>query len=78
MGFLIGFLGAMFGMALFITGGAVGYYLHGKFTKRITAEALTEAQKQSIAEEQEAWKRLHNYSVDDAYAVKPRITTDKE
>ena len=78
MGFLIGFLGAMFGMALFITGGALGYHICEKYNKRVTAEALTEAQKQSIAEEQEAWKRLHNYSVDDAYAVKPRLATDKE
>ena len=83
MEFLMGFLGALLAVGLFVAGTCIGWTLKGQHfaqTQKVTAEALTEAQKQRVREEQEAWMALHNYSVDDAYGVRPpsEPITEKE
>lgn len=83
MEFLLGFLGAILAMGLFFAGMAVEWHLKEREfarTQKATAEQLTEAQKQRVREEQEAWMALHNYSVEDAYGVRPpsEPTTEKE
>ena len=80
MEFLIGFLGAIIAVALFILGIVAGYVLRGKEyekTQRVTAEQLSEAQRRRLQEEQEAWTALHNYNVEDAYAMH-RQPSEKE
>ena len=82
MEFLLGFLGAVLAVALF----GLGMYAEWKLRERacerqqkVTAEQLTEEQKRMLREEQEAWKALHNYSVEDAYNIYPAPkTSDKE
>lgn len=82
MEFVLGFLGALLAVGLFAGGVILGWRGNEKFrdqTQRVTAEQLTEEQKRRVAEEQEAWMALHNYSVEDAYNVRPQTQPpDKE
>lgn len=82
MEFLLGFLGAILAVGLFVTGAVLGWRCKERDFARnqqATAEKLTEAEKRRIKEEQEAWTALHNYSVEDAYNLNPREnTSDKE
>ena len=82
MEFLLGFLGALLAMGLFIGGVALGCWLkEQEFARRqkVTAEQLTESQRRRLQEEQEAWSALHNYSVEDAYNMAPvPKTSEKE
>ena len=81
MEFVIGFLGALVAMVLFGGGIVIGWllnrYVDGN-TQKVTAEALTEKQKQRVKEEQEAWNQLHNYSVETAYGMHQQNSTAKE
>ena len=80
MEFLLGFLGAILAVGLFVAGAVLGWRCKEKDFARnqqATAEKLTEAEKRRLKEEQEAWTALHNYSVEDAYGIYPK-TSDKE
>jgi ubiquinone biosynthesis protein UbiJ len=74
MEFLYGFLGAL-ACLLMISGGVmIGWSLKTRDyarNQRVTAEALTEKQKQALKEEHEAWLCMQNYSVEDAYDLHP-------
>lgn len=74
MEFMIGFAGAVLAVGLFVVGAVFGWKFRERVYKRearVTAEQLTEVQKQRLREEAEAWKALHSYSVEDAYAIRP-------
>lgn len=77
MEFVIGFLGALMAIALFGVGCLLGWKMNDRFNRKVTAEALTEKQKQHIKEEEEAWAALHNYSPEIAYGM-PIKSTAKE
>ena len=66
MEFIYGFLGAVSCLCLWGGGFVLGWAAH-KHRPNVTAEQLTQQQRQHLREEQEAWHRLHNYSVEDAY-----------
>lgn len=70
MEFLLGAAGALLCMVLLGAGAVCGWQAR-KHTAAVTAEPLTEQQKQRLREEQEAWSALHHYSVDDAYGICP-------
>lgn len=80
MELIIGFLGALLALGLFVTGVVVGWKLKAydeKKTQKVTAEALTAEQKQRVKDEREAWNCLHNYSAADAYGMnykKPEVS----
>jgi hypothetical protein len=78
MEFVIGFLGALVALALIGAGAVLGWTLHNRFgvaEQKVTAEALTEKQKQHLKEEEEAWAALHNYSPEIAYGMPIKSTT---
>ena len=80
MEFVIGFLGALVALALFGAGCLLGWKLNDRLAvseQKVTAEALTEKQKQRLKEEEEAWAALHNYSPEIAYGM-PLKSTAKE
>lgn len=80
MEFVIGFLGALLSVALFGAGMAFGWRFHARLTEitqPVTAEELTEEQKQRLAEEKAAWKSIFDYSADVAYNM-PHRTDAKE
>lgn len=72
MEFLLGMAGAVLCLALYALGVLTGWRLSEKYNRRVTAEKLTEAQERELRAEAEAWKCLHNYSVEDAYQIQPR------
>ena len=72
MEFILGIVGAMLAVALFSLGVFLGWRFCEKFNRRVTAEKLTEEQQRQLKAEAEAWKQLHNYSVEDAYQIQPR------
>ena len=81
MEFVIGFGGALVCLLLLCGGVAIGWTLKvadDKRTQRVTAEQLTEKQRQALREEQEAWQQLHNYSPDVAYGVTQKEQPEKE
>lgn len=81
MAFIYGFLGALALTLILGIGVVIGWKLksHDEArTQRVTAEELTQTQKQRIRDEQEAWKSLHNYSVEDAYGIPRQQMPGKE
>lgn len=74
MEIFIGFIVAFVTVLLLFGGIALGWYLRGKYGHHVTAEALTESQRQRIRDEEQAWHCLHNYSVEDAYQMPRRQT----
>ena len=71
MEFILGMAGAFLCVALFFLGAVLGWYAAGKYSRRVTADALTEEERRRLRDEAEAWQSLHNYSVEDAYQIKP-------
>ena len=71
MEYVYGFLGALSCLLLWGGGFLLGWAAH-KHRRCVTAERLTEKEQHRIKEEQEAWHRLHNYSVEDAYRLHAR------
>ena len=72
MEFVIGFAGMLLCLLLLCGGGVIGWKLKVadlNRTQRVTAEQLTEKQRQQLIEEQQAWQELHNYNVETAYAI---------
>lgn len=77
MEFVIGFAGMLFCTLLLGGGVVIGWKLKvadTNRTQRVTADQLTEKQRQQLIEEQQAWRELHNYNVETAYAT-PRQDT---
>ena len=72
MEFILGIVGAVLCIVLFFAGAFAGWTAHAKYTRQVTAESLSEAQKRQLREEEEAWRHLHNYSVEDAYQIQQR------
>jgi hypothetical protein len=75
MEFVYGFIGAFVALVIFSSGVIAGWALKAAEEKRacrVTAEALSTEQRRRVEEEQQAWKSLHNYSVEDAYGM-PRV-----
>jgi hypothetical protein len=72
MEFLMGIAGAVLAFALFFLGVCLGWHFCEKYSRRVTAEKLTEEQERELRAEAEAWKCLHNYSVEDAYQIQHR------
>lgn len=66
MYFVIGFCGALACLLLFGLGAAVGWNVH-RLTRRRTGRAASRAQ--AAQDEQDAFRRLRNYSVADAYGL---------
>lgn len=74
MQFFVGFIAGLCVLVVFAFGALLGWKARGRDAKRtatVTAAELTETQKQQLREEQEAWKALHNYGVEEAYAYPP-------
>lgn len=66
---IIGLICAVFAIALFASGAAVGWKLRGATRPPVE---LTDEQKRKIEEvrrTEEAFERLQNYSADDAYGM---------
>ena len=81
MEFILGFLGALLAVGLFVAGMCLGWRVRQwsyEHTQKSTAEQLTEEQKRRAREEQEAWMALHNYSVEDAYNLRPEPKTSEK
>lgn len=81
MEFVIGFGGTLLCLLLLCGGVVVGWKLKAaddKRTQRVTAEQLTEKQRQALREEQEAWRELHSYSADVAYDLPRKERPEKE
>lgn len=72
MEFILGFAGALLAITLFGVGALCGWKLKTADQKRervITAQELNEKERQMLKEQQEAFNRLQNYTVDDAYGL---------
>lgn len=72
--FLIGMIAGLCILAVFLGGAFLGWKAKARETaSRVTATApeLTEAQKQQLRDEREAWNALHNYGVEEAYNYPP-------
>ncbi len=68
MSFLVGFIGAILCIALFSAGIYFGLKLYPKLHKT-EKEKLTEEEMKKLAEQQQAFQQLMNYSVEDAYGM---------
>lgn len=79
--FLYGFTGAILVIFLVFMGGLFGWKVRARYEKmqqRVTAEKLSETERQRLREEQEAWRALHSYSVEDAYGDLPKPVDPKK
>ena len=75
MEFLYGFLGALACLLMIAGGFVMGWSLKARDyarNQRVTAEQLTEKERQFIKEQHEAFNLLQNYSVEDAYNLYPQ------
>jgi hypothetical protein len=70
--FLYGFLGAMFCIVLFFAGVLVGWKVKDADAERRSVKPVDppqEAERQRLIEQQQAFHRIQNYSVEDAYGM---------
>ena len=70
MEFIIGFTGAIVAVLLLVLGVILGWRAKERDyerTKAVTAEELSEKQKQRLREEREAWNTLFDYNAETAY-----------
>ena len=65
--FFMGFLGALLAMGLFGAGGAVGWYLGRRSIP--AAQPPGEEERRRMAEQQQAFHQLQNYSAERAYGL---------
>ena len=68
MSALFGFAGAAAALGLFFAGGYVGWRLRETLSRR-PAERTGEAERRRLREEQAAFRRMQNYTVEDAYGL---------
>ncbi len=68
---LLGFVGALFVVALLTGGGLAGWHLHKTFMKHTapTPEPLSEKERKNLVEEQKAFRLMQNYSTERAYGM---------
>lgn len=79
MEFLIGFMAGLSVLAVFLGGALVGWKAKERDAKHhatVTADELTESQKQQLRDEREAWQALHNYGVEEAYDYPPPVAKE--
>lgn len=72
MEFLFGFFGAIFGIVLLAGGFAAGWKVrktYAEHVEEVVAKELSDAEKQQLIDEQEAFSALQNYSVAQAYGI---------
>lgn len=71
MDFVFGFIGALLAVFLLVLGGVAGWKLRSAELKRTRAavDPLPEAEMRRLREEQQAFFRLQNYTVEDAYGM---------
>lgn len=71
MNFVIGFLGALTVVALFVGGGIFGWCAHKTFLKHTTpvAEKPGEKEREMLKAQQQAFRVLQNYSTERAYGM---------
>ena len=75
MEFLIGFIGALACLCLISGGFVLGWTAKKRdleHRQQVTAEQLTEKERQFLKDEQEAFNRLQNYSAEVAYNLHPK------
>ena len=68
MKFLFGILGCFLSVCLFAAGFAAGWKLRCRLPD-VTAGQLSEREKHRLAEEQQAFHTLQNYSAERAYGI---------
>ena len=68
MSFLLGMAGALLCVALACLGFYFGWRTYPRFHK-VESPALTQEERQKLMEQQEAFRALMNYSVEDAYGM---------
>ena len=69
-GFLFGFAGMAAALGIFGGGAVFGWQLHKAAGKGpVTARTLSPEEEKRLREEQEAFHRLQNYTVEDAYGI---------
>lgn len=68
---LLGFVGALVLIGLLAAGGALGWIAHKTFIEHTTpaAEPLTEKERKKMVEEQQAFRQMQSYSVEQAYGM---------
>ena len=71
LNFLFGFLGALAAAALVSAGVALGWKLRKEYEKRMKPEIEppTERERRLMIEQQEAFRRLQNYTAETAYGI---------
>jgi hypothetical protein len=71
MNFVLGFLGALTAVALFVVGGLCGWYAHKTFMRHTThvADKPGEKERRMLKEQQQAFHVLQNYSAERAYGM---------
>ena len=71
MDFLFGIVGFLIALILFTGGLALGWYICKLEREKSTptAQELSDVERKQLLETQEAYRRLHNYSVEDAYGM---------
>lgn len=68
MYFVIGFCGALACLGMFGLGAVVGWNV-----RRLTRDgAASKDTRRSVRDEQDAFRRLQNYSAEDAYGLNPQ------
>ena len=68
---LLGFVGAMFVIALLAGGGLAGWHLHKAFVKHTSPVVAPpgEKERRRLIEEQQAWNTVQSYSTERAYGL---------
>lgn len=68
---LLGFVGALALLILLFCGGLMGWFAHKTFIKHTipTAEPLAEKERKKMVEEQQAFRQMQSYSVEQAYGM---------
>lgn len=76
MEFLIGFAGALFAVGIFLSGAVLGQRLL-KARQRGSCETPDPEETRALQEAEEAYERLINYNVEDAYGLKQILPREK-
>lgn len=69
MQFLIGAAGAILVLGILVFGVAVGWRAHAKYAVQKTNEKATEEELRKIKDQEDAFRFLNGYSVENAYGL---------
>ena len=72
MAFVIGAVGAVLVMGVFALGVFAGWKAHGRFAHVEPVKSASEQELKELAEQQEAFRQLQNYSAETAYGITGR------